>query len=572
MDIENRNLDNQIKKALENFQVPFQENHWELMEHRLNDAVNGDLSEHSDDHIIREKLTSLNPKADPTDWKIMAAKLAALSTEPLMEDALVDGVAYENLVELKPPYNEAHWDLMEKKIEAELNWRNKVVRYKVMELALAFLFLFTFVQYWPNAKQIIQSFPEKTIQPAEVMPAEQNKIITSNPPIAQTQNQVGAENIQQPTIISNQSPASELTAVEISDVPTNAVATSKIQPSNNLALNKSTSRESQSFAQIGRVEQSLALPNLVEEEKNREDDFRNAAYTLANFDLLANVEESLLDQPDYVFPDCDDCYKQKSKSYFRIGTRGIGTVDFYKQTEEDGAILNREDSFNEITKVRSYEFGYGAGLSVGVRKNNWEFESGIAYSTKQTNPETIFLIADESLVRGRTGTAWVGSTLDLLQIPLNVRYDFINKTKWKFYGLTGTTLNVALNAIDRYQDIVLKEPQNFRAASGDSGKSRSEVVAVTQNGGISQGGNFVENTFLTIDLGLGVEKQLSSRYSVFLQSNYHQTLRSFGIRKDGIGIGTLGLQTGLKFSFLKRKPNLSSQISGHSHSGNINTK
>ena len=159
------NLDEHIKKALENLQAEYQDGHWELMQQKLNESANSDLSERVEDHALRQKLSGYKPEAQPEHWDLMAAKLAALNTEPILEDALVDGIAYENLNDLQVPYEKEHWDIMEEKIEQELHWSNKVVRYKLVELALAFLFVFTFFQYWPNAKSIIPKLIKKQEAP-----------------------------------------------------------------------------------------------------------------------------------------------------------------------------------------------------------------------------------------------------------------------------------------------------------------------------------------------------------------------------------------------------------------------
>jgi len=547
------NLDDHIKKALEDFQVPFQDNHWELFEQELNNPANADLSENLDDHIVREKLTNLSPVQEPAHWEALAAKMAAVSADPILEDALVDGVAYENLHDLHPPYDPTHWDLMEEKIESELSWKNKVVRYKVVELSLVFLFLFTFVQYWPNAKVIIPKLIEK-------FPAEQKAIPKNNL----------KEEVKKATVISSEPIASNSANIEnifggeietelnIQDA-TSASPSLFFPIAERKGLGENTAGDQTEVRTARQVNTIPLMANrtsevtiMTAEEKAAANSKVDPNYEFASFAMLSNLDEGFLDEPTLSFPDCHDCMKTKSPSYFRIGMKGIGNIDFYSTEMAPESSLNRETQFVALDTVRPYEYGYGGGLTIGVRKNNWEFETGLFYSTKEINPDSIYVLVDRgTLLSGFKGTGWVGSELDLLQVPINVRYDFLNKSKWKVYAQSGMTFNMAMNSIDRYQE-VLFEPQNLRGVDEKFEDSRI-AIASTNNDGISEGGSFSQNSFFNLDLGFGLERNFSSRYSAFIQTNYHQFLGVNGLKNTGLDLNSISIQTGFKVSLKKRE-------------------
>ena len=565
------NLDEHIKKALENFQVSFQENHWELFEQELNAPTNADLSENLDDHIVREKLSNLSPQADPTHWEALAAKMAAVSVDPIMEDALVDGVAYENLHDLNPSYEEAHWDLMEEKIDNELGWQNKVVRYKVVELSLVLLFLFTFMQNWPNAKVIIPKLIEK-------FPAEQK----AQPKVEAEKATKSAENLNTEPIAANESfNLIETDGVDGTNTTTTTTSHGNILTSSKglftpLSENKGVGKNiegDRSDVKIVRDVQTIPLMNnlssevviMDEQEISEPADEVDANYEFSSFAMLASLDEGLLEELDFSLPDCNDCLKSKSPSYLRIGIKGIGNMDFYSTQMAPESSLNRETQFVALDTVRPYEYGYGGGLTIGVRKDRWEFETGLFYSTKEINPDSIYLLVDRgSLLSGFKGTGWMGSELDLLQIPINIRYDFLNKSKWKVYAQSGMTFNMALNSIDRYQEVLI-EPQNIRGLEEQFEDTRI-AIASTNNEGISQGGSFSQNSFFNLDVGFGLERSFSTRYSAFIQTNYHHFLGVNGLKNTGLDLNSISIQTGFKVSLKKRDIKSDS----HRHSNNLN--
>jgi len=152
---------------------------------------------------------------------------------------------------------------------------------------------------------------------------------------------------------------------------------------------------------------------------------------------------------------------------------------------------------------------------------------------------------------GYKGTGWIGSELDLLQIPINVRYDFLNKSKWKVYAQSGMTFNMAINAIDRYQEILI-EPQNLRGVM-EINEDNRVAIATTNNEGVSKGGSVGRNSYFNLDLGFGLERNFNSRYSGFVQTNYHHFLGSNGLKNTGLKVNSISLQAGFKVSLKKRE-------------------
>lgn len=66
--------------------------------------------------------------------------------------------------------------------------------------------------------------------------------------------------------------------------------------------------------------------------------------------------------------------------------------------------------------------------------------------------------------------------------------------------------------------------------------------------GLFDGGSLRDNYYLTANLGLGAERFLSSKWSIFLQPNYQHYLMSEGIGVNKDKFYTFSIYLGTKFS------------------------
>ena len=64
-----------------------------------------------------------------------------------------------------------------------------------------------------------------------------------------------------------------------------------------------------------------------------------------------------------------------------------------------------------------------------------------------------------------------------------------------------------------------------------------------------EGGSFIENRYLTVNFGLGFERKVSSRYSIFGQANYAQFIDSKGLGPNNDRFNNVELSTGVRALF-----------------------
>ena len=146
-------MERKIKEALENLSPEYDPTSWDSLEARMNAE---EILNPSDDSLIDDlaisSLAGLSVAAG-SDWNLFEDKLEASEAAEIAE---IDQLAYDNLSRFETPYEPSHWAMMLQKIEAELTLRGKLYRYKVGEVALMLLLIFTFINLQP-----LDNFPIK---------------------------------------------------------------------------------------------------------------------------------------------------------------------------------------------------------------------------------------------------------------------------------------------------------------------------------------------------------------------------------------------------------------------------
>ena len=172
-DKEQHIIDTTVRQALENLEIPYVADHWQLMADKL-DAL--DTGEAEFDNNLADKLRGIEAPFIADHWHLLSEKLGALDAEEAefdnnladkikgievpylasnwadmsarlddLDDAetTFDALLSQRLENLHVKYQPSHWNYMAQQIEETFSWRAKVVRYKLVEVALVLLTLFT---------------------------------------------------------------------------------------------------------------------------------------------------------------------------------------------------------------------------------------------------------------------------------------------------------------------------------------------------------------------------------------------------------------------------------------------
>ena len=199
----------------------------------------------------------------------------------------------------------------------------------------------------------------------------------------------------------------------------------------------------------------------------------------------------------------------------------------------------------KVPQITRNSPGFHVGFLLSEGANRLETGIGFIYAHKEYNAPRITFIQG-SLRDGYTTEQLKKIQLNLLQIPVFTRYNVVNTDKWKFYASIGATAQLTMAA-----NYYIVHPGFFPSSVGLTGKNSSVYQNLEE--GLMQGGTLLDNVYLSLDYGIGVEKVVSSRASLFIQSGYQQFV---GHVSKGIGpyndrISTFSLQSGVRFNLFQ---------------------
>lgn len=524
--MENKNFDDFIKQSLEHLDgekyIPMD---WSSMNEQLDtDGL---------DEAMKGSLENLEGAAFiPMDWDTMESKLdAAISDaeiDPQMEDIYLDAIAYDHLKNIQPAYNHKHWEMMSDRLDEEYAYRRKVFVTKLFEAAIVLLLVWTAFNYFPNKKSTSPKQPltdtnsiqnntkdlstnlnEQLLSEKESVASFESSPRSSN---QDDQNEIAEDVVNETPTISIES--NLINEDPFSSIPTPPISNNKISEipflnnANSISLLENKKQKITSLP----LEKTLAL-NEGEILKEK---------LIVQITPLPSLMNSFLDMDEFAKDhfSLDQIIRKKKlrthEVFFSMyGSSDINFVDsdFYNNNKREWDVYQR------------YRYGYGGGFALGFQLNRFLIETGASYnfiSYRQRDEARII----GSFARGYIEEQWKDAELNMVQFPLNIQYSFLVKRKWRIYSLTGVSINMALQNNFNFQ-LENQEQTSSRSIAVNESEIANEALLYK---GILEGGGLRENSYLTANLGFGVERKFTYRWSLFLQPIYR---RHFLI--DGIG-------------------------------------
>lgn len=615
-------LDKTVRQALENLEIPFNADHWELMVGKL-DALNAEdagfdthiaskltgvevpyvaanwfsLSEQLDkldaedldfDKNLAHKLANIEVPYSAANWSDMSDRLNELDNSETAFDALIR----QRLDNVKPNMPDNHWALMEDKIEEAFSWRRKIMRYKVVEVALVLLTLFTvgnaidlpfdsvrstdnnntspkieatilkgknsdLKKTTPAKAKETKSFYNPTdwrnrpATPNNNVKLEQN---TPNKPIVSTDNidavsnpvAVGGVNniekkavdilstnvaVQSTNEVKNESYNNPISKeAEIATQTTIATANTGVENGVNIVNPDNLGTEGGKITELP-LRKVSAIGKVTDGFEKAEDVATIAATELNPMDIL---KPSLLNTQVYdeniIFP------KSKEKrAKWRLNSFVLPIAD----------LVTSYSMQNRVKTPQSQKVaGLGAGVAVGYKKGKLEVETGLSYLDKKYDLANVE-VTTGSFLRGFTTEKPQNLHLSIVSVPLSMNYLAKETRRWSIYARVGAALNTILKsevsqfvtksdpntssfvdpnayASNPYKDINVYEPNVYPKGirEKDFFKDGNWI-----NGGLR------ENTYLTANVGVGLEYRFSNKIDIYLQPTFDY--------QWGKGIGTL---------------------------------
>ncbi len=534
-------FDDQLKDALSNLGKDISPRDWESFAEKL-DASSGVAGF---DDLIRDRMDGLEVNADANYWEVLESKIdQELNTSEISDEAL-DQLATDNLSNLYIPYNPTHWTLLSHRLEEEFNVRRKIFTYKTVEFSLMVLLLLTVVQFMPSYPSISdkdvaadsQSEIQSIFSPVESQSiAEANTSKTSSTVVTSKSATISSEKINRSDLVATTTTKKEkniasslenLASTNETNIPTIIINT----PSEEISIVENK-------AVVTELENNTLL--VVEDTDQIEN---KSALFLVNLPISSNLLDHTTD-----WSKIGQLKKFSQKVIVRLGA--MTTANLNK------IITPNTDRYKD-NGYQQFRLGYGGGITLDLNYEKFTLSTGLIYQRINYYPQEDINVGG-SFVSGYQSHVFDAVNLNLLTIPMNLQFQMNNPDKkWKLHAITGASLN--LLALNHYNVTVNNLSGNnngpgARPIPGNTPDRPSTPVELEREADIAgegffEGGSFERNHYFTANLGVGVERFISPRWSLFIQPIYQHELfgKNLGINRDKIR--TFSVQIGAKSTF-----------------------
>lgn len=482
------------------------------------------------DEIIKGKLSRLKVEYDPKSWEAFEQKLDA-GNQAGVEDTWLDGVVFDKLNQLEPANAMPQWERMSAKLDHEIATRRQQLSRRLIEAALVMLILFTFVQYFGDQTPV-RFFDTPTAYENtnnESIVAESKDItpklsLNKKEPLTANTNNV-AERAETPALTTP--PGALPTKRKVSD---NIRYETPALP----GIIAQAERENTTFVLADETD----LPGGSLDRKFQ----RDRLEIPAALDRLSmqELEDNEAHDPEWLI----EPLQRQHGFYISM----FGSADYNHVVTPpyiiEGQILEGFDR---------YELGYGGGLMASWEMGRLEIGSGLIYTAKEYTPRPVLYIYDGNLRDGYAGEGFRLVELNMIQLPFNLRYNLVRYNKWRAYTTVGLSLNLTMQA-NYYTatEAAFNRPAAIRPPSqnltGGNVSSPVDEKAQILSEGILDGGSIMRNSYMTGNIGFGLERFMNERWSVFAQPTYHHSFRSIrgGIGPDHDRINTMSIFMGIR--------------------------
>lgn len=481
--------------------------------------------DHKFDELIRQRMQNLRSDTNGPDWSIFEEQLDAaedIEAGPAGADARdVDEVVFNKMHQYTVPFEPSHWKRMEGLLNQWFTWPQYVLRYKSMELAL---FLLLFFAFW-------QQLPLKNAS---------SPVALQSRPVQVEAGQAGKSSNQKnrPTPQGRETQEATSGRTSLKDTSLRAAAGNK-QAAKAAGEARQAALAGASGAPSGNIPGLAALPPLAHRAirplPSMPARLIRPAYNSQSFSA-----ESIAALPPLL---------AKAPSPLPEQATGLGETAVVPSKRDPALIVGMFSSaeYNHIVVPASAEkrlsesferaaLGYGGGLSLSMDFGRLELETGAIYAARHY-PVGIVYVRGGLLSGGLRGDELKTTELNILNIPLHLRFDYLHRGKWRAYVLGGGAAQVAFQTNYYTADAPQYDFMPALPAPNpeDEGNRENEIDRIRRDGvGWFEGGTFRDNAYLTLNLGFGAERYFSDRWSLFVQPVYQHSIHYFK-NTDGLG-------------------------------------
>jgi hypothetical protein len=548
----NKEWDNHLRDLLGDFRSEGEPSHWEEFEHQLDSNSDpADSAERLQDEILKDKLSAYSPPDQVTGWERIEASLDTSETE-------FDDQVRARISEFQPPKDPHSWPLFQQRFAAHKLLRAKLVALKIFETAAMVLFLITILHLGHLGKLPMMAPPAEDLQPNDLQEMALNQNPETGNPETTNLNEKSA-----PEVIAAMAPEHKPSGISMPGLDsrsnrdeTETYATVKSSTLLNddqfNTFPKIINEEITELSVVTEVSKEEELitsgsPHGIEGPENQnvstpsETNFPSYASDAYITESLGQITSNVTylntsSVPDPVF------VTQLEKTFLEFGM--LAQVDYNQlKLPEDRLYNNGRQVIFPLQGLTSP--GYGAGFTLAVSRARWAVETGAIYSAKSFSPGrelTVGVTADNSNVE------FDAMHMQLISVPLQLRYRFEPKGRLKAYALSGFGLHlIAQSDIDvlvKYNFPSLPEGEN-----PNNNPSLARTIRETKrvSDDFREKAPFSNTSYISANLGAGLEYRLTERKTVFLQAAYQYQIPNLRFSNhNGKHLLSVSLQAGVR--------------------------
>jgi len=531
-------FDDYLKDALSNLGEDVSPGDWDSFSEKLS-VADGlfPLKETSDfDDLIRDRMEGLEINAKANYWEMMESKIDQEINVPEISDEALDQLTTDNLSNLYIPYNPTHWTLLSHRLEEEFNVRRKIVTYKLVEFSLMVLLLLTIVQFMPNYPSIQVKNTVSAETKAELLEVNLSTNVNATLSAGQAVSNLDTntdKNINLTVVVDKTTHSSNLPAKVIlsKEENTSSFILATVTPSVSVTDADVTEKK------VTTEQEDVSTPLILEDVPYT----HQAALTLTELPVTISALDHYTDWSTIGL-----LKKFPKKVVVRLGAMTSADLNYIKTPST---------SQQKDNGYQQYQLGYGGGIVLDLNYEKLTLSTGLIYRRINYYPQEDINV-NGSFANGYQSHVFDAVNLNLLTIPMNLQFQMndVDK-KWKLHAVTGASLNVlALNHYNITTNNLGISTSSFTgpAPQGLPSENPSEEIfreADIASEGFFEGGSFERNHYFTANLGVGVERFISPRWSLYVQPVYQHEIfgKNLGLNRDRIH--TFSVQIGAKSTF-----------------------
>ena len=459
----------------------------------------------SQDAPLREMLSNYTPSTPVSGWEKIAASLDT-------SDRIFDEQVRQKVRQYTPPRHTDPWGEFLQRFTARKLFRTKLIVLKATEVAAVALLLLTFFQleqagrfqpYVPKPKT------EAPLPAVAVVPSSTSGVLKSD-----TENTTSGTGI-----------ASAGSNAPVSVPSVKHIAKDQLQSESTaaMALNDDESNQVTNTERASLAYDSPPVAAVVSEEAEHApvpSTLETIEGSLVRDDVIAAqtvnwIADSRIRKTTKASVPMPVFVKAPLKNFVQFGM--LAQVD-YNQLKMPGdrvSIAGKQEVFplQGLTSA-----GYGGGFNLAVGNSILFVETGMVYSSKSFSPGRAFTLGEAEDV---SNVELEAIRMQVISVPLQLRYHFERKGRLKAYAIAGFGLHLIAQS-----DIDLDVDYNF--ASLEEGEDPNNVPSLARtirqtqivSDGFRKKGSFKNHSYISANLGAGLEYALPDRKMIFAQTAY----------------------------------------------------